>query len=150
VEFTQEHVEEAQLDALYFCCLACLYLLTRYPFGNWTHDRRCMNWAIWDLPSSYKCSRGSSIGWCNHRRSTTSNFGGLGWVRWNDVAWECLGACFWCWILPYERRPVAGVSYAFPARNNESVQRETLSFQLAVCARSLGMFHCLRIPIDAT
>jgi hypothetical protein len=31
-EYTQEHVEATQMDALYFCCcLACLYLLTIYP-----------------------------------------------------------------------------------------------------------------------
>jgi hypothetical protein len=38
IKHTQEHVEATQMDALYFCCLACLYLVTIYPLeelGTW-------------------------------------------------------------------------------------------------------------------
>jgi hypothetical protein len=42
---------------------------------------------------------------------SATSFWGVGWVRWDDVARERLGAVYCCWILLGEQRPLAAVLY---------------------------------------
>jgi hypothetical protein len=69
-----------------FCRLARFLPTQRISIGNRKHERRCMNWVIWDSCLFCKCSiSGSGIARCNYKGVLYLHLRRV-WVRRNDAA----------------------------------------------------------------